>query len=150
MENIQEFFSAVQDFEEGRHEEEAGNLLESFLESISLTTDLDRWESGSNTLALMTFHTAKGLEFPIVFITGMEEEIFPHVHSFGESTEDLEEERRLCYVGMTRAKEKLCLSYADTRRLYGSRQHNLPSRFLNEIPAHLFDQADAALSYVTL
>ena len=88
----------------------------------------------------MTIHTAKGLEFPIVFMVGMEEEIFPHVNSFGGDTRELEEERRLCYVGMTRAKEKLYFVYADSRRLYGSRQHHLPSRFLNEIPFDLLEQ----------
>ena len=74
-------------------------------------------------------------------MVGMEEEIFPHVNSFGSDFRDLEEERRLCYVGITRAKEKLYFIYADSRRLYGSRQHNLPSRFLNEIPSHLFEEA---------
>ncbi len=152
IDNIQEFFSAVQDFEETSphlfppHVKTGGGeregLLEAFIESITLTSDVDAWEAGSNSLTLMTIHCAKGLEFPIVFMVGMEEEIFPHVHSFGGDVRDLEEERRLCYVGMTRAKEKLYLAYADSRRLYGSRQHNLPSRFLNEIPPHLYDQAD--------
>ncbi|HLD56239.1 MAG TPA: 3'-5' exonuclease, partial [Candidatus Omnitrophota bacterium] len=139
IENIQEFFSAVQEFEENYS---GDGLLEAFIESITLTTDIDTWDGGSNSLTLMTLHTAKGLEFPIVFMVGMEEEIFPHVNSFGSDTRDLEEERRLCYVGITRAKEKLYFIYADSRRLYGSRQHNLPSRFLNEIPSHLFRHTD--------
>lgn len=152
IDNIQEFFSAVQEFEE--HWEPSGEkivlkgrtgskdgLLEEFLESISLITDLDTWDGGSDSLTLMTLHTAKGLEFPMVFIVGMEEEIFPHVNSFGENVEDLEEERRLCYVGITRAREKLHLTYANSRRLYGYRGHNLPSRFLNEIPSHLFEES---------
>ncbi len=139
IDNIQEFFSAVQDFEEGYDTQEA--LLETFIESITLTSNLDDWDGGSNSLTLMTLHTAKGLEFPVVFMVGMEEEIFPHVNSFGGGTEELEEERRLCYVGMTRAKEKLYFAYADSRRLYGSRQHNLPSRFLNEVPTYLLDEA---------
>jgi len=146
IDNIQEFFSAVQDFEENGNplldSKEKEELLEAFIESITLTSDVDTWEAGSNSLTLMTLHCAKGLEFPIVFMVGMEEEVFPHVRSFGGDTRDLEEERRLCYVGMTRAKEKLYLAYANSRRLYGSRQHNLPSRFLNEIPSHLYDQAD--------
>ncbi len=146
IDNIQEFFSAVQDFEENWQpslgSKEREGLLEAFIESITLTSDVDTWEAGSNSLTLMTIHCAKGLEFPIVFMVGMEEEIFPHVRSFGGDIQDLEEERRLCYVGMTRAKEKLYLAYANSRRLYGSRQHNLPSRFLNEIPPHLYDQAD--------
>jgi DNA helicase-2/ATP-dependent DNA helicase PcrA len=161
IENIQEFFSAVQEFEEScsperrrnpsgrisprfmaeQENEKANNLLEAFIESITLTTDIDTWNGGSGSLTLMTFHCAKGLEFPIVFMVGMEEEIFPHVNSFGEDIRDLEEERRLCYVGMTRAKEKLNLVYANSRRLYGTRQHNLPSRFLNEIPSHLYEEA---------
>ncbi len=152
IDNIQEFFSVAQEFEEnwepseeeinlqGRKGPKEG-LLEEFLESISLITDLDTWDGGSDSLTLMTLHMAKGLEFPIVFIVGMEEEIFPHVHSFGESVEDLEEERRLCYVGITRAREKLYLAYAAARRLYGYRSHNLPSRFLNEIPSHLFEES---------
>ncbi len=151
LENIQEFFSVVQEFEESwqpnldlltptRAPGDKEGLLEAFIESISLITDLDTWDGGSNSLTLMTLHCAKGLEFPIVFMVGMEEEIFPHVNSFGEDAADLEEERRLCYVGITRAKEKLHLVYADSRRLYGSRQHNLPSRFLSEIPSRLFEE----------
>ena len=140
IDNIHEFFSAVQDFEESWQAKE--RLLEAFIESISLTSDVDTWDGGSNSLTLMTIHCAKGLEFPVVFMVGMEEEIFPHVNSFGGDIRDLEEERRLCYVGMTRAKEKLYLIFADSRRLYGSRQHNLPSRFLNEIPTHLCEEAD--------
>ncbi|MBI4368428.1 MAG: ATP-binding domain-containing protein, partial [Candidatus Omnitrophica bacterium] len=152
IDNIQEFFSAVQDFEETwepvRGSKEG--LLEAFIESISLTTDVDTWDAGSNSLTLMTLHCAKGLEFPIVLMVGMEEEIFPHVNSFGSDMRDLEEERRLCYVGMTRAKEKLFLLSADSRRLYGSRQHNLPSRFLNEIPSHLYEEGERLEEMVTL
>ena len=155
IDNIQEFFSAVQDFEESweplsdtsRSSNEKEELLEAFIESITLTSDVDGYDAGSNSLTLMTLHCAKGLEFPVVFMIGMEEEIFPHVRSFGGDLRDLEEERRLCYVGMTRAKEKLYLAYADSRRLYGSRQHNLPSRFLNEIPAHLYEEADRLRSF---
>ena len=80
-------------------------------------------------------------------MVGMEEEIFPHVNSFGEDIRDLEEERRLCYVGLTRAKEKLYLTYADSRRLYGMRQHNLPSRFLNEMPSHLYEEGTRLESF---
>ena len=149
IDNIQEFFSAVQEFEENweptfdpnQKQKEKEGLLEAFIESITLTSDIDSWDGGSDSLTLMTIHCAKGLEFPIVFMVGMEEEIFPHVNSFGSDSRDLEEERRLCYVGMTRAKEKLHFIYADSRRLYGSRQHNLPSRFLSEIPSHLYEEA---------
>ena len=123
----------------GFERENNEGLLEAFIESITLVSDIDTWDAGSNSLTLMTLHCAKGLEFPVVFMVGMEEKIFPHVNSFGEDIRDLEEERRLCYVGLTRAKEKLYLAYADSRRLYGMRQHNLPSRFLNEIPSDLYE-----------
>ncbi|MBI4357769.1 MAG: UvrD-helicase domain-containing protein [Candidatus Omnitrophica bacterium] len=148
IDNIQEFFSAVREFEENWEAPpetvpgtvKGGGLLEAFIESITLVSDVDAWDQGSNSLTLMTLHCAKGLEFPVVFMVGMEEEIFPHVNSLGEDIRDLEEERRLCYVGLTRAKEKLYLAYADSRRLYGMKQHNLPSRFLNEIPAQLYEE----------
>jgi len=136
IENIEEFFSVIRDFESGQKPE---NLtLGAFLESISLMTNLDKWDQGTNILTLMTFHTAKGLEFPIVYMCGMEEGIFPHGNAFSQTTEDLEEERRLCYVGVTRSKEKLYMTYARERLIYGSYQHNLPSRFLNEIPSTLY------------
>jgi len=91
---------------------------------------------GAGGVSLMTLHCAKGLEFPVVFLVGMEENLFPHAHS-REEPEDVEEERRLCYVGMTRAKEQLVLSRAVSRRLFGRSQFNEPSRFLEEIPQHL-------------
>jgi DNA helicase-2/ATP-dependent DNA helicase PcrA len=153
LENIEEFFSVIEDFNETidhRLETIDQNLktknpspgmthLESFLDSIELVTDLDAWDQGTNVLTLMTFHTAKGLEFPIVYMVGLEEGIFPHIHSYRGPSDDLEEERRLCYVGITRAREKLHLSYATRRRMYGATHHNLPSRFLNEIPSGLYD-----------
>ena len=134
IDNIEEFFSVIEDFEEACDRNGQDASLEAFLESISLMTDLDQWDSGTNVLTLMTFHTAKGLEFPHVYMIGLEEGIFPNVNSFSEDRDEIEEERRLCYVGITRAKEKLTITYARQRRLYGSRQFNLPSRFLNEIP----------------
>jgi DNA helicase-2/ATP-dependent DNA helicase PcrA len=146
IENIEEFFSVVEDFEDERDEKAGESPLEAFLESISLMTDLDTWENGVNALTLMTLHTAKGLEFSIVYMAGMEEGVFPHRNALTKHSEDLEEERRLCYVGITRAKEKLHLTYARERRLYGSRQFNLPSRFLNEIPAGLFKSEGSALT----
>lgn len=136
IENIEEFFSVVEDFEENTPVETA-QALEAFLESISLITDLDTMQEGTNVLTLMSLHTAKGLEFPIVYMVGLEEGIFPNVNSYSDDPDDLEEERRLCYVGITRAKDKLHMSYARERRLYGTRQSNLSSRFLNEIPSHL-------------
>lgn len=113
--------------------------LVSFLDSIELVTDLDAWDQGTNVLTLMTLHTAKGLEFPVVYMVGMEEGIFPHINSYMGASDELEEERRLCYVGITRAREKLHLSYTTQRRMYGATHHNLPSRFLNEIPSSLYD-----------
>ncbi|MEA3544129.1 MAG: 3'-5' exonuclease, partial [Thermodesulfobacteriota bacterium] len=105
-----------------------------YLEQIALITDLDRHDVNQQRVTLMTLHSAKGLEFPVVFMTGMEEGLFPHSRS-GDMGEELAEERRLCYVGMTRAMQKLYLSHARRRRVYGSYQFNPPSRFLAEIPA---------------
>jgi len=169
LENIEEFYSVIEDFIERFDEiqkDEIDSLsmssprkdalatrgpsgegemegkqsqLASFLDSIELVTDLDAWDQGTNVLTLMTLHTAKGLEFPIVYMVGLEEGIFPHVNSFVGPSDEVEEERRLCYVGITRAREKLHLSYATQRRMYGATHHNLPSRFLNEIPTSLYD-----------
>ncbi len=136
IENIEEFFSVIDDFEENEKE---GDLT-AFIESITLLTDIDTWNAGSNCLTLMTLHCAKGLEFPFVFMVGMEMGLFPHATSSESgSPEELEEERRLCYVGITRAQEKLHLSYATSRRLWGQHLSNLPSRFLTEIPASLLE-----------
>jgi len=104
-----------------------------FLEGVTLFQDIDNWNPGEDAITLMTLHSAKGLEFPVVFMVGMEEGIFPHSRSFSE-IQEMEEERRLCYVGMTRAKEKLILTFAASRMLYGLPQANLPSRFLADIP----------------
>ncbi|MEZ4601401.1 MAG: UvrD-helicase domain-containing protein [Syntrophotaleaceae bacterium] len=110
--------------------------LEEFLEQVSLVTDLDAYDGNLDRVTLMTLHAAKGLEFPVVFLTGMEEGLFPHGRTLQEG-DSLEEERRLCYVGMTRAMDKLYLSHARRRRIYGDFQYNPPSRFLGEIPRHL-------------
>ncbi len=106
--------------------------LDGFLEEVSLVSDSDNMENGANVVTLMTLHAAKGLEFPVVFMTGMEETIFPHSRALYDQSE-MEEERRLCYVGMTRAKQELYLCYATGRLLYGGVQHNPPSRFLSDI-----------------
>ncbi len=108
--------------------------LQEYLEEIALVTDLDRHDTSLERATLMTLHAAKGLEFPIVFVTGLEDGLFPHSRSGGE---DIEEERRLCYVGMTRAMERLYLTHARRRRIYGSYQYNPPSRFLAEIPTEV-------------
>ncbi|MCM2264225.1 MAG: UvrD-helicase domain-containing protein [Desulfuromonadales bacterium] len=114
--------------------------LAGYLEQIALVTDLDSYDQSLDRVSLMTLHAAKGLEFPVVFMTGMEEGLFPLSRS-GNGDEELEEERRLCYVGMTRAMEKLTLTHARRRRVYGDYQFNPPSRFLSEIPAHLLEGA---------
>jgi DNA helicase-2/ATP-dependent DNA helicase PcrA len=147
-ENLKELISAAADFEEtgpasmGPAEWEAIDGLrrvEMFLEAISLVTDVDSMDN-SEAVTLMTLHNAKGLEFPVVFITGMEDGVFPHMRSLGEPAE-LEEERRLAYVGITRAMEELYLTRAWSRNLWGGNNFNPPSRFLREIPEHLTTQA---------
>lgn len=131
MENLAEFVNVVEEFERLHPE----GTLEEFLERVSLITDVDSFREG-DMVTLMTLHNAKGLEFPVVFIVGMEEGIFPHFRSL-TATDELEEERRLCYVGITRAKERLYLSYAFSRHLWGARNLAMPSRFLEEIPENL-------------
>lgn len=113
------------------------DTLDDFLEEVSLVADVDEVEGNAPGMTLMTLHTAKGLEYPVVFMAGMEEGVFPHLRSLGDARE-LEEERRLCYVGVTRAKERLYLSYAWCRSLWGEAQYNSPSRFVSEVPEHLF------------
>jgi DNA helicase-2/ATP-dependent DNA helicase PcrA len=123
-ENVRELLSVAQAYED------VG--LAGFLEEVSLISDLDSLDSSSNAVTLMTLHAAKGLEFPVVFMTGLEETIFPHSRALYDQQE-MEEERRLCYVGMTRARQELYMTYASSRLLYGGLQHNPPSRFLSEI-----------------
>lgn len=114
--------------------------LEKLLEDVTLMSEADRAESEKDAVNLMTLHAAKGLEFPVVFMVGMEEGIFPHSRSLRESDpRELEEERRLCYVGLTRAKEKVFLTFASRRTQFGAVQVNQPSRFLSEIPEHLLE-----------
>ncbi|HVV66845.1 MAG TPA: UvrD-helicase domain-containing protein [Candidatus Saccharimonadales bacterium] len=124
QENVRELLSVAQEYQD------AG--LDGFLEEVALVSDLDGADFSGDAVTLMTLHAAKGLEFPVVFMTGMEESIFPHSRALYDQSE-MEEERRLCYVGMTRAKEELYMMYATTRLLYGGLQHNPPSRFLSEI-----------------
>ncbi len=132
MENIDELINVMMGLEQG--EEKVS--LESFLDKVSLVTDVDLYEDKGNRVSLMTLHCAKGLEFPIVFIVGIEEGLLPHYRR-GEEIEDMEEERRLFYVGMTRAKQKLFLSRAEKRSTFGVGRANLPSRFLDELPMEL-------------
>lgn len=134
VENIQEFLGAVEEFD--LQTENA--TLEDYLENVALVTELDQAEEEKQYVTLMTLHSAKGLEFPNVFITGMEEGIFPSGRSLMDE-QRMEEERRLCYVGITRAKERLFLSRASQRMLYNQINHNAPSRFLSEIPSRLLE-----------
>ncbi|MDX2479946.1 MAG: UvrD-helicase domain-containing protein [Desulfuromusa sp.] len=120
-----------------------GASVHDYLEQIALITDLDKYDATQQRVTLMTLHSAKGLEFPVVFMTGMEEGLFPHSRS-GDLGEDLAEERRLCYVGMTRAMQRLYLSHARRRRVYGTYQFNPPSRFLTEIPPELLTDFESA------
>ncbi len=139
-ENVKELVSVVREFNQ-RFSGEAD--LEAFLEQISLITDIDSYEETTNSVTLMTSHNAKGLEFPVVFIVGMEDGIFPHVRSMNDLSE-IEEERRLCYVGITRAKERLYLTHAWSRSLWGGPVYSMQSRFLREIPEELVKSATEA------
>ena len=128
IENLQELISLAREWQEGNQEPS----LSSFLQEVSLYSDQDAIRGEESLVTLMTLHNAKGLEFRAVYLIGMEEGIFPHSRSIEEH--GVEEERRLCYVGMTRAMEKLTLLHASSRMLYGGRSYNLPSRFLDELP----------------
>jgi DNA helicase-2/ATP-dependent DNA helicase PcrA len=129
LENLSELVGMAREFE----------TVDEFLEQISLVSDTDDVDEEESTVTLMTLHSAKGLEYPYVFIIGMEDGVFPHVRSLGEPTE-LEEERRLAYVGITRAMQKLYLTNAWSRMLHGTTQYNPPSRFLDEIPSALVEE----------
>ncbi len=129
IENIQEFLGVIEEFD--REHPDAG--MDDLMEWVSLRSDLDTLVEGDRAVTLMTMHTAKGLEFPVVFIVGMEDGIFPHANSMLEP-KGLQEERRLAYVGITRARERLYLTHAYTRQLYGASQYNPPSMFIAEIP----------------
>ena len=139
MANLDEFLTVAIEFED----ESVDNSLSDFLEGITLSSDIDNADEEADSVTLMTLHSAKGLEFPVVFLVGMEEGIFPGYQSMQEPQE-LEEERRLCYVGVTRAKENLFLTCAKQRTVFGSTSCNMTSRFLNEIPEELLDGADEA------
>ena len=140
IENLDEFLTVAIEFED----ESADNKLSDFLEGITLSSDIDNMEEVEETVTLMTLHSAKGLEFPVVFLVGMEEGIFPGYKSIGEP-KDLEEERRLCYVGITRAKENLFLTRSKQRTIFGSTSCNQVSRFLKEIPSDLLEGYEEAV-----
>ncbi len=159
IENLQELVGSARAFDEQVERGEVGGLaaiggvgvgdggieiggpeglarVQAFLEAISLVTDLDENDPEASSVTLMTLHSAKGLEYPVVFLIGMEDGVFPHVRSLGDPDE-LEEERRLCYVGLTRAEERLYLCHAWSRMMFGTTDYRPPSRFLDEIPAEL-------------
>jgi DNA helicase-2/ATP-dependent DNA helicase PcrA len=140
IENVKELLSVAETYTE------LG--LEGFLEEIALISDIDNYSTDANAITLMTLHAAKGLEFPVVFMPGMEEGIFPHGRSALDQAE-MEEERRLCYVGMTRAQHKLYLLHAQSRLLYGNFQHNPPSRFLMDIPMEVQEPGAVSLGRMT-
>ena len=128
LENLEEFVGVAAEYDKRADEPS----LDGFLQEISLYADIDAFADTSALITLMTLHNAKGLEFPVVFVAGMEEGVFPHQRSLDE--QNVEEERRLAYVGITRAMDRLYLVHARARTLWGSSQYNLPSRFLDEIP----------------
>lgn len=132
IENIEELYNAVRQFQETN--EDAS--LEGFLANASLASDLDNLQEGQEAVSLMTLHSAKGLEFPVVFLVGLEQGLFPHNRTL-QDPKALEEERRLCYVGITRAQEQLFLTHARQRRLWGDREPAIPSQFLAELPEEL-------------
>jgi DNA helicase II / ATP-dependent DNA helicase PcrA len=142
IENLQELVGVAREFDAG---EDAGGL-DAFLQQIALVADADTRRDDQGLVTLMTLHNAKGLEYPIVFMIGCEEGVFPHSRSLDEGS--LEEERRLCYVGITRAMRDLYLTYARRRAVFGAQSYGLPSRFLSEIPPDLTDRQGAALQAI--
>ena len=134
IENLKEFIGVARDFEKT----EADTSMEAFLSQLSLVSDIDTADMDDDRVTLMTLHSAKGLEFPIVFLIGMEEGLFPHARTLLEPKE-IEEERRTCYVGITRAERKLYLTRANQRTIYGRTNAYPPSRFLAEIPEEYLD-----------
>jgi DNA helicase-2/ATP-dependent DNA helicase PcrA len=137
VENLKELVGVAQEFERQNPE---GRLTD-FLEQVALVTEQDEYDEGEAAVTLMTLHNAKGLEFDVVFMVGMEDGVFPHYRSMGDAGE-LEEERRLAYVGITRARRRLYLTHAWSRSLFGGSNYNPPSRFLNEIPSHLVESPE--------
>ncbi|MCM2389400.1 DNA helicase PcrA [Streptomyces albipurpureus] len=142
IENLQELAAVALEFEQARSEDQGAGTLAEFLEQVALVADSDQIpdedEDGSGVITLMTLHTAKGLEFPVVFLTGMEDGVFPHMRALGQ-TKELEEERRLAYVGITRARERLYLTRSSMRSAWGQPAYNPPSRFLEEIPVQYLE-----------
>ena len=139
IENLEELVAVAHEYDESMRSESEIPTLSGFLEQVSLVADADEIpEASDGVVTLMTLHTAKGLEFPVVFLTGMEEGLFPHSRSIGDPKE-IEEERRLAYVGLTRAREQLYLTRAQGRSTWGSPAFNPPSRFLSEVPEEVIE-----------
>jgi DNA helicase-2/ATP-dependent DNA helicase PcrA len=134
LENLEEMVAAAEDYVRTQPE----GTLAGFLDSVALMSDIDELKTAEARVTLMTLHSAKGLEFPVVFLTGLEEGVFPHARSMNDA-EEVEEERRLCYVGLTRARERLYLSWALHRRIHGYGVGE-PSRFLREMPEEELEQ----------
>ena len=144
IDNIQELINVANEFVP---QEDSVDIFGDFLTQVALVSDIDTYEEEENTLTLMTLHSAKGLEFDVVFLAGLDEGIFPHSRSVnglsGKSIDsELEEERRLMYVGVTRARKRLFITHAERRKMWGNDQYYLPSRFISEIPAYLTNQCD--------
>ncbi|OGW11849.1 MAG: ATP-dependent DNA helicase PcrA [Nitrospinae bacterium RIFCSPLOWO2_12_39_16] len=144
IENLKELISAAEEYEERT----ADKSIAGFLDQAALVSDADTISDTSGSVSLMTLHISKGLEFPAVFIAGMEGRIFPHIKSI-DSEKEMEEERRLCYVGITRAKERLFLTNAESRRIYGQEMSNPPSEFIEDIPRELINTVDSQQSTVS-
>jgi DNA helicase-2/ATP-dependent DNA helicase PcrA len=141
LENLYELIGVAREFDANWEGERGVEGVAEFLQQLSLYSDQDALRESDDLVTLMTLHNAKGLEYPVVFMIGAEEGVFPHSRSIDEG--NLEEERRLCYVGITRAERRLYITYARTRTLYGARSYNMPSRFIGELPAELTDAEEA-------
>ena len=137
IENVQELLGVAKVYKD--------ISLETFLTEVALVSDLDAHDGMKDSVSLMTLHAAKGLEFEVVFMAGMEEGVFPHSRTFF-APDELEEERRLCYVGMTRAKQQLYMLHASSRMLYGNTQHNVPARFISDIPEEMVEEPTGSLN----
>ncbi len=137
LENVEELVNAASEYDNSNPD----GSLQGFLEEVALISDLDKWDDQTDTVTLMTLHAAKGLEFPVVFIAGLEEGLLPHSQS-KDSDDDIEEERRLCYVGITRAQKELFLIHTRYRTKFGQKAPCIPSRFLNEIPEDFTEEID--------
>jgi DNA helicase-2/ATP-dependent DNA helicase PcrA len=144
--NLEELDNAIAQFEKERGDEAS---LSNYLEELTLASDLDNADNNSNAITMMTLHISKGLEYPYVFIIGCEENLFPSIRGDEENAEEIEEERRLAYVGMTRARKKLWMTHTKIRRVWGQEQMNPPSRFLREIPKEFTNFSSAGLSAQT-